>query len=29
MKTLVESYQNPTVKAEFDKVYKGTGIAAY
>jgi D-methionine transport system substrate-binding protein len=29
VKTLVSAYQNPTVKAEFDKVYKGTGIAAY
>jgi len=29
VKTLVASYQNPVVKAEFDKVYKGTGIAAY
>jgi D-methionine transport system substrate-binding protein len=29
VKTLVEAYQNPAVKAEFDKVYKGTGIAAY
>ena len=26
---LVASYQNPTVKAVFDKVYKGTGISAY
>ena len=25
VKTLVASYQNETVKAEFDKVYKGTG----
>jgi D-methionine transport system substrate-binding protein len=29
VKTLVESYQNETVKAEFDRVYKGTGISAY
>jgi len=29
VKTLVSSYQNDTVKAEFDKVYKGTGISAY
>ena len=29
VKTLVSAYQNPTVKAEFDRVYKGTGIAAY
>lgn len=29
VKDLVAAYQNPTVKAEFDKVYKGTGIAAY
>ena len=29
VKTLVESYQNDAVKAEFDKVYKGTGISAY
>ncbi|MFI0849055.1 MetQ/NlpA family lipoprotein [Mesorhizobium sp. IMUNJ 23232] len=29
VKTLVASYQNETVKAEFDKVYKGTGISAY
>lgn len=29
VKALVESYQNPTVKAEFDKVFKGAGIAAY
>ncbi len=29
VKTLVASYQNPDVKAEFDKVYKGTGISAY
>lgn len=29
VKTLVASYQNPTVKAEFDRVYKGTGLAAY
>ncbi|MBS1180145.1 MAG: metal transporter substrate-binding protein [Proteobacteria bacterium] len=26
---LVAAYQNPTVKAVFDKVYKGTGVAAY
>lgn len=26
---LVAAYQNDTVKAEFDKVYKGTGIPAY
>jgi D-methionine transport system substrate-binding protein len=29
VKTLVSSYQNETVKAEFDKVYKGTGLSAY
>lgn len=29
VKTLVASYQNDAVKAEFDKVYKGTGISAY
>ena len=29
VKDLVAAYQNPTVKAEFDKVYKGTGLAAY
>lgn len=29
VKTLVASYQNDTVKAVFDKVYKGTGIVAY
>lgn len=29
VKTLVSAYQNDTVKAEFDRVYKGTGIAAY
>ena len=29
MKVLVESYQNETVKAEFDRVYKGTGLSAY
>jgi D-methionine transport system substrate-binding protein len=29
VKTLVASYQNDTVKAAFDKVYKGTGISAY
>ncbi len=29
VKTLVSSYQNDTVKAEFDRVYKGTGTAAY
>lgn len=29
VKTLVASYQNNDVKAEFDKVYKGTGISAY
>ena len=29
VKTLVSSYQNDKVKAEFDKVYKGTGISAY
>lgn len=29
VKTLVSSYQNDTVKAEFDRVYKGTGISAY
>jgi D-methionine transport system substrate-binding protein len=26
---LVAAYQNPTVKAVFDTVYKGTGVAAY
>lgn len=29
VKTLVSSYQNDTVKAEFDRVYKGTGTVAY
>jgi D-methionine transport system substrate-binding protein len=29
VKTLVSSYQNDTDKAEFDKVYKGTGVSAY
>ena len=29
VKALVASYQNDTVKAEFDKVYKGTGLSAY
>jgi len=29
VKTLVASYQNDAVKAEFDKVYKGTGQSAY
>ncbi|MER8384866.1 MetQ/NlpA family lipoprotein [Mesorhizobium sp. M0166] len=29
VKTLVASYQNEKVKAEFDLVYKGTGISAY
>ncbi len=29
VKTLVASYQNDAVKAEFDKVYKATGISAY
>ena len=29
VKSLVAAYQNPAVKAEFDRVYKGTGIAAY
>ncbi|RWP70754.1 MetQ/NlpA family lipoprotein [Mesorhizobium sp.] len=29
VKTLVASYQNEAVKAEFDKVYKGTGTSAY
>ncbi|CAN7402905.1 MetQ/NlpA family lipoprotein [Mesorhizobium amorphae] len=29
VKTLVAAYRNETVKAEFDKVYKGTGISAY
>ncbi|MFP5078377.1 MetQ/NlpA family lipoprotein [Rhizobium sp. YIM 134829] len=29
VKALVASYQNETVKAVFDKVYKGTGLAAY
>ena len=26
---LVAAYQNPAVKAVFDEVYKGTGVAAY
>jgi D-methionine transport system substrate-binding protein len=29
VKTLVSSYQNDAVKAEFEKVYKGTGLSAY
>ena len=29
VKTLVSSYQNETVKAVFEKVYKGTGLIAY
>ena len=29
VKPLVEAYQNDAVKAEFDRVYKGTGIVAY
>ncbi|HTO33616.1 MAG TPA: MetQ/NlpA family lipoprotein [Pararhizobium sp.] len=29
VKTLVSAYQNDTVKAEFDRVYKGTGVSAY
>ncbi|MDK4738270.1 MetQ/NlpA family lipoprotein [Rhizobium sp. CNPSo 3464] len=29
VKTLVASYQNDTVRTEFDKVYKGTGLSAY
>lgn len=29
VKTLVAAYQNDAVKAEFDRVYKGTGISAY
>jgi len=29
VKELVAAYQNDTVKAVFDKVYKGTGVAAY
>lgn len=29
VKTLVSSYQNDTVRAEFDRVYKGTGTVAY
>lgn len=29
VKELVASYQNDAVKAEFDRVYKGTGISAY
>lgn len=29
VKPLVEAYQNDAVKAEFDRVYKGTGISAY
>ncbi|NRP20817.1 D-methionine-binding lipoprotein MetQ [Ensifer adhaerens] len=29
VKPLVESYQNDVVKAEFERVYKGTGISAY
>lgn len=29
VKTLVESYQNDTVKVEFERVYKGAGLSAY
>jgi D-methionine transport system substrate-binding protein len=29
VKTLVASYQNEAVRAEFDRVYKGTGLSAY
>jgi D-methionine transport system substrate-binding protein len=29
VKTLVAAYQNDVVKAEFDRVFKGTGISAY
>lgn len=29
VKKLVAAYQNEAVKAEFDRVYKGTGISAY
>ena len=29
VKPLVDAYQNDAVKAEFDRVYKGTGISAY
>ncbi len=29
VKDLVASYQNEAVKAEFDRVYKGTGLSAY
>ena len=29
VKPLVESYQNEAVKAEFDRVYNGTGISEY
>ncbi|CCV10224.1 MetQ/NlpA family lipoprotein [Mesorhizobium sp. STM 4661] len=29
VKTLVASYQNEAVKAEFDNIYKGTGLSAY
>lgn len=29
VKTLVSSYQNDAVKAEFERVYKGTGLSAY
>ncbi|EBX4817064.1 metal ABC transporter substrate-binding protein, partial [Salmonella enterica subsp. enterica serovar Newport] len=29
VKELVASYQNDAVKAEFDKIYKGSGQAAY
>lgn len=29
VKPLVAAYQNDAVKAEFDRVYKGTGISAY
>lgn len=29
VKELVASYQNDVVKAEFEKVYKGTGLSAY
>lgn len=29
VKSLVAAYQNPVVKAEFERVYKGTGLPAY